>query len=231
MSLNFDPSIDFAKALDGTESVTLRHRGSDPGSPGTVVPHALRRAVVTREAAARNRNNTWKQVPSGGHYTAGDAVWHLPTDELSAAPRPGDFIVDAGGRRFTILEVQSAALRTRWKCLARNLAVAYGLDDTVAILKADYSKGAGGAAEATWRTWKTGVRARIQPASVDADVEHQTRRTRARYQIFLEEDVALDHSHVIRGPDGAIYQINASGGTQRIDELQTIDATKRSTLP
>ena len=231
MSLNFDPSADFAKALDGTESVTLRRRGSDPGSPGTVVAHALRRAVVTREAAARNRNNTWKTVPGGGHYTAGDAVWHLPTDELVEAPRLGDLIVDASGRRFTILEVQPAVLQTRWQCLTRNLAIAYGLDDTVAILRAVYSKGTGGAAEGTWRIWKTGVRARIQSAATDVDVEHQTRQTTARYQIFLEEDVALDHTHLIRGPDGVIYQINGTSGTQRIDELQTIDATKRSTLP
>ncbi|HYW81228.1 MAG TPA: hypothetical protein VE890_16715 [Thermoguttaceae bacterium] len=231
MTLNFDPSADFAKVLDGTESVALRRRGAEPGSSETIVAHALRQRVDLREAQARNRNHSWKSVPSGGHYTSGDAVWHLPVDELPEAPMLGDLIVDADARRWTVLEVNRAALQTRWRCLARNLAIAYGLDDTVAILRAVYAKGTAGATAATWRTWKTGVRARIQPATVDIDTQHRTRQVASRYQIFLEEDVALDHTHLIRGPDGAIYQIRSTNGTQRIDELQTIDAIRRSTLP
>jgi len=231
MSLNFDPSADFANALDGTESVALRRRGAEPGSSETVVAHALRRNATVREAGIRNRGNTWKDVPSGGHYTAGNAVWHLPVEELPEAPMLGDLIVDADAAHWTILEVHRAAMQTRWRCLTRNLAIAYGLDDTVAILRAVYAKGTAGAVEPTWRTWKTGVRARIQPAAVDVDTEHRTRQAQARFQIFLEEDVALDHTHLIRGPDGAIYQVRSTNGTERIDELQTIDATLRSTLP
>ena len=187
------------------------------------------RSVSVREAQSRNRNHTWKSAASGGHYTAGNVVWHLPVEELPDAPLLGDLIVDGDAGRWTILEVDRAAMQTRWQCLARNLAIAYGLDDTVAILRADYGKGDGGATEPTWRTWKTGVRARIQPAETDIDTEHRTRRARSRFQIFLEEDVALDQTHLIRGPDGAIYQIRGTRGTERIDELQTIDATRRST--
>lgn len=229
MSLNFDPSADFAKALDGTESVALRRRGTEPGSSETIIAHALRRSVTVREAQSRNRGVTWKSVPSGGHYTAGDVVWHLPVEELPEAPLLGDLIVDADTRRWTVLEVHRAAMQTRWRCLTRNLAIAFGLDDTVAILRAVYAKGDGGAAEPSWQTWKTGVRARIQPAGVDVDTQHRTRQVDSRYQIFLEEDVALDQTHLIRGPDGAIYQIRGTRGTDRIDELQTIDATRRST--
>lgn len=231
MSLNFDPSADFAKAIDGTESVALRRRGTEPGSSETIVAHALRQNVTVHEAKTRNRGNTWKSPPSGGHYTAGNAVWHLPVEELPEAPLLGDLIVDADARRWTVLEVHRAAMQTRWRCLARNLAIAYGLDDTVAILRAVYAKGNAGAVEPTWRTWKTGVRARIQPAAVDVDTQHRTRQAHARFQIFLEEDVALDQTHLIRGPDGTIYQIRSTSGTERIDELQTIDATMRSTLP
>jgi len=204
MSLNFDPSADFAMALDGTESVALRRRGTEPGSSETIVAHALRRSVTVREAGFRNPGNTWKDASSGGHYTAGNAVWHLPVEELPEAPMLGDLIVDADAQRWTVLEVNRAAMQTRWRCLARNLAITYSLDDTVAILRAVYAKGAAGATEPTWRTWKTGVRARIQQASVDIDIEHRTRQVHSRFQIFLEEDVALDHTHLIRGPDGAI---------------------------
>ena len=231
MSLNFDPSADFAKAVDGTETVSFRRRGTEPGASATIISHALRRSVSVREAQSRNRNDTWKSVPSGGHYTAGNAVWHLPLDELSETPVPGDLLVDVDAGRWTILEVRRVAMQTRWQCLARNLAVAYGLDDTVDILRADYAKGDAGAAEPTWRTWKTGVRARIQPADVEVDTEHRMRQVRSRYRIFLEENVALTQTHMIRGHDGAFYAIHASRGTERIDELQTIDAIRRSTLP
>ncbi len=224
MSVNFDPSADFVGTTDGLEAVTLLRRGSGPSTPGTIVSHALRRAVTIREATIRNRYHTRKQVPSGGRYTAGDVAWHLPTGSLSDAPRLGDVIVDGDDRRWTILEVQLATLGTRWRCIARNLAVAYALDDTVVILKATYAKGEGGAAEPTWRIWKTGVRARIQPALADMATEHRARRTVVRYQIFVEEDVALDHTHRLQGPDGTIYKINASHGSERIGELQTIDA-------
>lgn len=221
MTVNFDPTSDFADVVDGTQTVTLSRRGS---SSQTVVTHALRRAVDLQEARVRNLYNTWKAVPSEGRHTAADVTWHLPKEQLGESPRLGDLIVDGSGRRWTVLDVQTATLKTRWQCFARELAVVYGLDDTVAILAAVYAKGDGGAAEPTWQTWKTGVRARIQPAEVDVDVEHQARRTSRRFQIFVEEDVALDHNHRIQGPDGTVYSVRGTSGTERIDQVQTIDA-------
>jgi hypothetical protein len=221
MTLNFVPDGDFAEVADGLETVTLRRRGC---SEATVVTHALRRAATTREPTLHNRYNTQKQVPTGGLHTASEVSWHLPTEELGDPPRLGDAIVDGQGRRWTILDVQLTTLRTRWQCAACNLAVVYGLDDTVTILMASYGKGYGGAAEPTWRPWRTGVRARIQPAAADVGSGHQARRTTRRFQIFVEEDVVVDHNHRIQGPDGTIYRVRASLGAERIGELQTIDA-------
>jgi hypothetical protein len=221
MTVDFDPDADFADVIDGLETVTLRRRGS---TEATVVTHALRRAATTHEATLRNRYNTRKEVPSGGRHTASEVTWHLPKEQLGDSPRLGDAIVDGDGRRWTILDVQLTTLRTRWRCAACNLAVVYGLDDTITILKATYAKGDGGAAETTWRPWKTGVRARIQPAAADVGTEHLSRRTITRYQIFVEEDVAVDHNHCIQGTDGTIYRVRATLGAERIGELQTIDA-------
>jgi hypothetical protein len=219
MVLDFDPSADFAEVADGTVTVTLYRRGSTPGSPGTVIANALCQGLTTRQSRARNRNDTWKRIASDGRYTAGDVVWHLPTEELNVAPQLGDVLVDDEGRRWTVLEVQLTTLRSRWRCLSRNLAIAYGLDDTVTILRATFSKGEGGAAEPTWRPWRTGLRARIQPAEAVITGEHQTRQVAARYR-----NVALDHTHCIRGPDGTIYKIKAVNAAERIGELQTIEA-------
>ena len=139
MTLSFDPSSDLT-AADGIQNVTLMRRGAAAGSSGTSVTGALLRAVTTREAARSN-----------GKCTASDVVCHLPGGELGDGPRLGDVIVDADGRRWTILDAALCTLKTRWRCTARNLAVVYVLDDTVTILKASFTKSDGGAAEATWR--------------------------------------------------------------------------------
>ena len=222
MTLNFDPTDDLATVLDGAESVTLLRRGSMPGSSGTTIAHALRRAATTREAIIRNRYDTWKKAPSDGRLTACDVTWHLPADELTDSPRLGDVILDGAGRRWTILDVQLATLGARWQCTSRDLALAFGLDDTIGILKATYAKGDCGAAEPTWLMWRTGVRARIQPAGTKEDAQQQARQTVPRYRIFLEEDLAIDHNHRIQGPDGTFYRVTGTIGAERIGEVQSI---------
>lgn len=214
MTLDFDPSDDLASVADGLQSVTVKRPGS---SESTEVTHALMRAVRTRELEESN-----------GRYTAGDVAWHLPASELAAPPRPGDVIVDADGRRWTVLDVQQTVLGSRWRCVARNLAVVHGLDTYVDVEQATYTKGTGGAERATWHVWRTGLAARIQPAEIQVKDEHDRRTTAARFKVFLAEDLELDHTHRIKGPDGAIYRILACRKAERIDALAEIDVLRVS---
>ena len=107
----FDPTNDLAAIADGTETVTLLRRGSAAGAVGTVIAHALRRAITAGEAAIVNRGDVHKQAPSGGRQLANDLVWHLPVAELPQQPRLGDAILDGDGHRWTILVVK---LTTLW---------------------------------------------------------------------------------------------------------------------
>ena len=224
--LNFDPSDDFGQVADNTEAVTLLRRGTTPGGTGTAISHALRRGARSGEFAARNRNESRRYVNSDGQCIAADIDWHLPAVELDEPPNIGDTILDGDGRRWTILEMELIMLRSRWKCFARELSIAHGLDDTVAILKAEYAKGEAGAAEPTWQIWRTGVRARIQPLEVKVDVEHSAQCAMSSYRIFLEEDLSLDHTHRIRNAEGIVFQITSVTGTDRLGELQAIEAVK-----
>jgi len=211
--MSFDPSSDFADLVDGTEPITLNRRGSTPGGAGETIQNALRRAITVSEAARSN-----------GKYTASDLTWHLPCEQLSKRPGLGDVITDAGGQRWTVLDVRAATLQSRWQCSTRNLAVVYALDDTVTVLKAVYAKGDGGAASATWRPWRTGIRARIQPLETGMGVRHASRQAANQYTIFIEEDLSLDHTHRIKAADGTIYKITNIEGTQRIGKLPAIQA-------
>ena len=212
MAIEFDPSDDLAGVVDGLTSVTVTRPGR---SATTEVAHALRRPIQTREAEA-----------SKGRYTASDVAWHLPASEMPTAPRPGDVIVDDGGRRWTVLEVKKTMLDARWRCVARNLAVVHGLDQYVDVEKATYTKGEGGADRPAWQVWKTGLRARIQPAEVEVRNEHNGRVTASGFRVFVAEELAVDHTHRIKGPDGAVYRVIGYRKADRIDALVEIDVVR-----
>ncbi len=209
----FDPSEDFLDVIDGLEAVTLARAD---GSPSVAVSHALRLAVRTREAA-----------PAAGHCQASDVVWHLPAAELPEGPRLGDAIVDAADRRWTILEVHFAARGSRWRCTARDLAIAAGLDATVDVEQATYAKGESGADVPTWSVWRAGLAARIQPIAAEIRTAEGRQVAATRVTIYLAGDVGVDPAHRIRGPDGRIYTILGVRKASRADALVEIDAVRR----
>jgi hypothetical protein len=176
----------------------------------------LRRAIKTGEAAIISAGDVHKNVASGGRSIDADAVWHLPVAELAEAPQLGDVIVDGQQQRWTICLVKRATLGARWRCETRNVAIAFGLDDTIAVLKTADGQ--------NWVTWKTGIRARIQ--SIDAKIVAgaETPYTTKHYRVFVEETLELDHTCRLRGADGAIYIVTRVIGGDRIGELQTIEA-------
>lgn len=214
MSADFNAAEDFAAAADGLELVTVERPGSP--APGAVC-RALRRGVTAREARA-----------SEGRYTADDVAWHLTAPQPGAPPRPGDVLADAAGRRFTVLSVTRSAMTGRVRCVARDLAIAHGLDAFIDVERAEYVKGESGAETAVWRPWRTGVRARIQPAGAEVRPENDLAATRAACRVFVSEAMELDHRHRVRGPDGAVYRITGVRAPERIDALLEIEALRET---
>jgi hypothetical protein len=210
--MSFDPASDFVRVVDGAQRVAFRRRGAAAGADDTTIDHALRSAATSQDIAQSN-----------GRYLVGDAVWRLPSAELAASPAAGDLIIDGDGGRWTILEVQSLAQGTCWRCAARQARIAHGLDDTVTILKASVTKGDGGATVRDWQVWKTGVRARIQPLEAAPCVEGEAQRTASRFRVILAENAALDHTHRIQGPDGNIYRIMRVANAEQLGEPQTVE--------
>lgn len=213
MALTFDPSSDFTDVVDGTEAVTLERRGT---STEDSVATALRRAVTITEAGESN-----------GNYTASDTTWHLSIAQLATQPRIGDVIVDASSDRWTVLDVAKQTLSNRWRCVCRNLAIVYGLDDYVNIQLATYVKGTAGTDESTWHDWKTGVRCRIQKDSTDIGITGDAETTYKRYTIFMATDVAITNKHRLKGPDGTVYEILGGTGTGQVGGVAEIEAEVR----
>jgi len=209
----FDPAGDFPNVVDGLEPLTLQRRGAVLGT----VAHAWCGPVAEREAAA-----------GGGSLVSSDIHWHLPKAECPASPALGDVLVDSDGGRWTVLAVTESAAAARWNCTCRNLVVAHGLNDVVTIQRAEYAKDAGGAVAEQWHTWRTGVRARIQPLAAQVNAAGGLRRTVRRYRVYLAEDLELDHKCRIVAPDAAVYRIVGSTGAEQIGALQTIEAERIS---
>jgi hypothetical protein len=207
-----DASDDFAAVIDGLTPVTVFRPGT---AARTEVAHALRHAVPTRQSgqAAQPRE-------------AADVVWHLPAAELPQVPRPGDVILDAGGVRWTILDVRQTMLGARWRCVARDLALQHGLSAYVDVEKVTYVTGSGGADEPSWQVWRTGLRARIQPQTAAVGQKQERQLTTARFTVFLANELPLDHTHRIKAADGTIYTVTGCRKAERIDALMEIEVVR-----
>jgi head-tail adaptor len=190
--------------FDGLEPITLLAPGT---ADAIAVGQALRRRPSRRELEA-----------SGGKYLADDIRWHLPAAEVAEAPLPGARIVDANHESWTVLAVDRETLGSRWACWSRNLAIAGGLDEVIALQQAAWTKDSHGAPLAVWSTYRTGVRARVQPVEADVRQERDQLLTHRRYRVFVAEPLTLDDNfRLLR--DGRLYHIVGYDRPQRIDEL------------
>lgn len=205
----FDPTADFALLADGLQAVSLVRRGS---SRTARVAHALRRSLSRREASAHD-----------GQYALSDARWLLPKPECPVGPAPGDAIIDAGGNRWIVLSVTSQQLTGLWECACRDLAVAHGLGEVIALEQATYEKSPAGAAVPTWHSVQTGIRARIQPLASTVVAGPDDQRTRRRFRIVVGEELSIGHDHRIRAADATVYRILSSQAAAGAGELQTLE--------
>lgn len=212
MSVGFDPGTDFESICDGLEAVTLNRRGS---SSDVSVSAALRRNVSTTEITASN-----------GRLMSGDTRWHLPAAEVATSPRMGDWIVDSSSNYWQILEVRQDTLSNRWRCVTRNLRIAFGLEDTATIEQASYAKGTAGAQERTWTPWRTGVRCRIQQVAQDHGDDFGARRSGKLFRILCEDNYAVTHEHRVKDSEGIYYQINGTSGHDDIGQPFVIEASQ-----
>jgi len=207
-----DPSRDLATVVDGLEPVTLHRRD------GTMLglPHALRRPLFSR----RGSGNT---PPS----RVADVRWHIPSAECPVPLQPGDALVDRDQARWTILEAKLISLDGRWMCTCCDLAVAFGLDTVISVLRADDAASTAGTAVAPWHTWRTGVAARIeaQPDDVAAAIATNADPLPGPrlFRIVVAEPLVLDSRCRVRALDGTLYRVTGYLPAQHAGQLDRID--------
>jgi hypothetical protein len=216
MPFTADLSADF-DLLDGNEAYTLRVAGQ----PDILLPAVLTEPISFKE-----------EMPADGMVQQGDllAVWPIAA---SQKPPLGSQLIDADGIAWTILTVLKKDLVNTWECTARNLTVAYNLNNFATVLRASYTKSAAGEAVATWSAVGGPVAARFQPVSQDAQIFEDAEWTKTEFTVILSSDI-LDPSGFpveLAGADyrlmdkaGRHYRVTSYQQAERIDALPTATA-------
>jgi len=205
MSLQLDPSDEFSPWTDGLEDVTLRRRDSDES---VAISAALRRGTIVQEAE-----------PSGSAAQQTDTVWHLQLPVGESPPEIGDVVVDVAGQHWTIQQTEELLLLGRWKCLARELRVAFGCVDRVDVQRAVWDDLGNGPEIVDWSYVYTALPVRIQPDETVVSDTSSAPTSTARYQIILGEPFPLQADDRFAATDGAIYRLESLGQADRIDVL------------
>ena len=205
MSVELDPSSEFAQWADGLENVTLRRRDSGETVAITV---ALRRDVVAQEAE-----------PSGGAALQTDAVWHLQLPAGESPPELGDIVIDARDYHWTIQQTEELPLLGRWKCSARELRVAFGCVDHVDVQRAVWDDLGSGPEIVGWSYVYTALPVKIQPEETLVSDTSITPTSTLRFHIILGEAFPLQPDDRFVAADGAIYRLESIEQADRIDVL------------
>jgi head-tail adaptor len=224
--MQLDLSQDYL-SWDNTEAVQYASvRNTD--TMYDVIPMVRRRMLSAKELAA-----------SGGAYIGGDSAFLIPTPLLAALlaqerqPKPGDQILDAGGQTWTVLGAQGqkqdrTAYQT-WKCVCRNLAIVYDLQDLIDIQRATITYDAGGGKVKTWPSDGGGstpypsLPARVQLLTDEVVEERGMRGFRGTHAVIVSKQLSVTYEDRIKW--GSVYlDIVGYHNPERIDELPVIDA-------
>lgn len=186
--------------LDNLEPITLRIAGQ----ADIVIPKAV------------NEPADWKEADiAGGNVLEGDQLWVWPTSSTPTRPPLGAKLIDSDGTAWTILDVTKKDHVNTWEVHARNLAIAYNLNNFATVLKATYTKTPGGEARPTWSTLLTGIPARFQPVEQEAQILEDAEWPKTVYNVYLGTDIFYPDIPVT--PASADYRlVDAAGKKYRI---------------
>jgi hypothetical protein len=127
---------ELSQFADRLETITYLRRGQ---TRGITIPGVLRRHVTLRR---EDRDDGW---------SGADAVWHIPEHAVAGGLRPGDRLIDAMNRHWTVLVVSPTA-SGRVMAWTRDWSASFSAARTVDVEKADIVQGESGEPIVRWRT-------------------------------------------------------------------------------
>lgn len=221
MGQALDIASDF-EVFDNTQAVQLRRLVNGDFQTAETVYDALRHQVTEAEAEA-----------SEGAVTTQDVSWNLPAVQVVDRPRPGSEILEdnSSGMEgdpiiWTILTVDLATLGSRYRCACRDLALAFGLNEKVNILRPNLQQDAAGAWTPDFFPAYLDVPAKFQEVEGLEVRERGKRTTETRYNVFLGRRLRLSIEYQVVDQDGLVYELLGWTTPDQIDALQTLEVRR-----
>ncbi len=218
-------------AWDGTEPVTLESTRAGRGPRLDTVAVAKKRNVRGREKS-----------PSQGTYVGYEVNWHLPTVMLSAGlvPKPGDALLEEGGRRWTVLTVDANRLGYTYSCGCVDLVLANDLRELIDIERATIEHDAAGVPRKRFPTgtepllggsWVgKQVPASVQLTEAEPSDQRGLRAFKGRYDVVLGSPLEVTIEDRVRWVENGVTRYLDVVGIRnptRIDELIVLTCEAR----
>lgn len=215
------PLVDISQDLllcDNLDSATLKVSG--------LADVALDDCIVSVPA-------TWRELdPSGGQIIRKGTLFVWPADR-SDMPPLGAQILDSNGDYWTILRLEYKQHVETLEATCVNLAVEAGLNNVATVLRANvYTKNSAGEAIPTWTEIATGIPARWQPLTEEAQIFEDADFTRTTYRVTFgsppittPSELAGGNYRIVDG-DGNRYRVTEYIQEDRIDRLPVAIAVK-----
>lgn len=210
-----DLSSDFELLTDELEPVMLRSRVD--GTEQFV------------EKAYRQQVDTQEMQPSGGSAVQADVVWHLQMPPDVAEPQLGDVIVDQQKQRWTILEAHNLRMLGRYRCVARELRLAYGCHQRIDVQRAVWGDEGSGPEIVDWIDvgHALPVSIRLDELILDSSTTPPTKQL--VYEFVLSESIDLEPDDRLIDEAGTSYRLQSLQGAARIDTLPVAKAIREDT--
>lgn len=241
--MNIDATANWL-VWDNTEAVTYTSHRTTTASAGD--------AVLANVTAKRRNPSDRELAVSQGVYTSQDLVWLVPQANLTGltpggdkepVAKPADTITDAAGNVWTVLEVFFNTLKSTWRLMTRNLAIAFDLQDAVDIQRYTLTYDAAGAPVRAWPDNNVGtilaagstpyaaLPARAQLLTDEIKDERGLRGFQGNYAVYLSQQVQVTQEDRVKWTDkstspATVRYLDILGihNPLRIDELPVLDA-------
>lgn len=209
------------KVWDNTEPVRARSRRTVNGRKDWAVcpAPALRRSVGFKDIA-------------GGIYTSQDLVWCVPRELVDpiGGVKPSDVIEDASDVQWSVLECPLNTHRSWYRCVCRNLVLAYDLRDAIDIWAPTNGQDAQGNRSPTMAALYSSIPGRLQPVEgIEQEMFGKVAIVKSytcylASQLTVAEDLAITNEMQVRihGASTA-YQIKGWRNAARVGDLFEID--------
>lgn len=171
--------------------------------------------------------NSTSFILGSGLYDA-DASGGTLTYDNAVFPKPGDSY-EWRGTTYKVFEISQGVIAAHVKCLGRNLAIAFGLKDTVDLQHPTITTGNQAGKSYSWADVRTDIYCRVQPESDEPFEERGSRGVARRWNVYLDPTTGTGSTFAVKNATGDMGRLVFGSLNLMIESFE--DAERLVDLP